>query len=322
VILFGFLFFGLVQQQAGGRYQYSLALPGICFLLGTILVLLGVFSRRWLTAERLNRFVLLGMGFSVALLSFIGSNNGISNSKNGLWLLFPVAFLLIPESLGKVLPSISSIVKRTKQKALSDGHRQTITYFAVAAVCALALVGLHIRVDNPYRDLTDRSQLTTQLEHESLRGIFTTSGRAESVNQLLDEIEHLVEPGDVMLAYNCIPMLHYITRTVPALGNPWPTLMTPAALTVKLNVLYGTALPSVVVLAKTNTRARTWGTLLITTFGESQVEKLSIGIGWIHENGYREVWANRDFAIYKRLPEAGSTSNIVRSLVDQGCNGG
>lgn len=314
VILFGCLFLGLAQQQVGGRYQYSLALPGICFVLGTVLVLLGVFSRRWLTAERLNRFVLLGMGFSVAVVSFIGSNNGISNAKNGLWLLFPAAFLLIPESLEKVLQSMSSIAKRTKQKALSARYKQGMAYFTVAAMCAFALVGFHIRAENPYRDLTDRSKLTAQLEHKRVRGIFTSPGRAESIRQLLDELDHLVKPGDVILTYNCIPMLHYITKTVPALGNPWPTLMPSEELKERLNQLKRRELPSVVVLAKTNTRIRTWGTQTITSFGQFQEEQLLIGTQWIKGCGYHVAWANRDFAIYKRLPEASSTSNIARSL--------
>lgn len=323
-ILFGCLFFSLVEQQAGVRYEYSLALPGICFSLGTVLVLFGVFSRRWLTAERLNRFVLLGMGFSVALLSFIGSNNGISNAKNGLWLLFPAAFLLLPESLGKVLPSILSLAQWTKQKALSDGHKQSITYFAVAAMCAFALVGFHIRAENPYRDLTNRFQLTTRIEHERLRGIFTSSGRAASVNQLLDEIDRLVKPGDIILAYSAIPMIHYVTETLPALGNPWPTLIQPAELEVQLNGLWKSeSFPQLVIRTRTNTANRIWGGRAIAPPQAPlrRVEDICILDGWIQEQGYYEVWANRDFVIYKLLSEASSTSNIARSLVDRGCNG-
>jgi len=144
---------------------------------------------------------------------------------------------------------------------------------------------------------------------------------AASVNQLFDALDDIVNPGDVVLAYNCIPMLHYVTRTVPALGNPWPTIMTPEKLAVSFSMLNSIGLPSVVVLAKTNTRSRTWGTRVINTFGDSQIEKLNIGIEWIRQNGYYEVWANRDFVIYKLLSEASSTSNIARSLEDRGCNG-
>jgi len=283
-MVFGVIFFGLVQQQVGGRYEYSLALPGICFVLAIALLLLAAFNRRWLTAQRLNRFVLLGMGFSVAVLSFIGSNNGISSAKSGLWLLFPAAFLLIPESLEKILPLIWLPAKRTNQKALSDGHKQSITYFAVAAMCAFALVGFHIRAENPYRDLTDRFQLTTRLQHKRLRGIFTSSGRAESVNQLLDEIDRLVKPGDIILAYSAIPMIHYVTETLPALGNPWPTLMQPAELEVQLNGLWKSeSFSQLVIRTRTNIANRIWGTRAIAPPQAPlrRVEDICILDGWI-----------------------------------------
>lgn len=323
-ILFGFLFFGLVHYQAGGRYDYSLALPGICFVLAALQLLLGILNSRSFTTQQMSRFVLLTMGLSIALLKILGSANGIPSANGAIWLLFPTAFLLLPELIEVIssrFPRIKAGDKRIRKvsgkkarnKTSNRVSAQKARIFVIAAMFALAVVALSIRVENPYRDLTNRFQLTTQLEHKRLRGIFTSSGRAESVNQLLDELDELVTPRDVMLAYNNIPMIHYVTQTVPALGHPWPTTMMTEELKAKLDHLSSRGIPSVVVLSKTNTRNRTWGTREISRFGRSQMEKIRIGVEWIKKHQYRAVWSNRDFAIYTLLPEASSRSGIIES---------
>ena len=301
VILFGFLFLGLVQQLAGSRGTYSLVLLGTCFVLASLQLLSSLLSPRCLTTHETDKLVLLAMGLLIALLKLLGSNNGVSSAKDAIWLLFPVAFLLVPESVGFSFRFLSSRIPRDP-RSKQDVNTHTIKRFAVAAMVALSLVGLSIRAENPYRDLTDRFQLTTQLQHERLRGIFTSSGRAESVNQLLDELDQLVEPGDVVLAYSAIPMIHYVTQTIPALRNPWPTLMQPTGLEERLRVLMGSeSLPQVVIRANTDTANRIWGTRAIAPpqVPGRRGEDIYILDEWLQSQGYREVWTNRDFAIYQ-----------------------
>ena len=112
-----------------------------------------------------------------------------------------------------------------------------------------------------------------------------------------------MKAGDVVLAYNCIPMIHYVTKTVPALGNPWPTLLIPGELEIKLGKLSGKKqFPKVIVRAKTNTRDRRWGMRNVSityTRNKRTVEDLKILDDFVQQYRYYEVWSNADFVIYE-----------------------
>lgn len=66
--------------------------------------------------------------------------------------------------------------------------------------------------------------MTHSIDNRKLRGIFTSEERAASFNQLLTESAKYVKPDDYVLAYDCMPMYHYVTETKPYVRNSWPYL--------------------------------------------------------------------------------------------------
>lgn len=286
--LFGILFWGLLVFFRG----YFLVLPGICFALAVVDLVLAALARPR-SAQLVDRLALLVVGSCIAGLSFVGSNNSVPYAKFGLWLLMPSAFLLLPE----LLEAVSLRLRRVKIAA-RDG-----VPFAVAAMCAVAFLGSLYQFRYPYRDVPNRFLLTAPVEHPRLRGVLTSPGRANSVGQMLSEVDRRVQAGDAILAYNCIPMVYYATQTVYPLGYPWITNIAPAQVSARLDQLESSGTyPRLVVRATTNTRDPEWGTRPVSPFSYSVlVENLNILDQWVQNHGYREVWSNADFVIYEPL---------------------
>jgi len=139
----------------------------------------------------------------------------------------------------------------------------------------------------------------TRADHPRLRGIYTTPDRAKSLEGLLKELGRHIKPHQQILAYNSIPLIHYITQTQPTLTNPWPLLMNKKSLETELNAFSAQCpMDLVVVRALTNTRNHHWGTKELPS-DSWFAEKLENIDKTINACGYRKVWANRDFAIFR-----------------------
>ena len=67
-------------------------------------------------------------------------------------------------------------------------------------------------------------QLNTSPETERLQGIQTTPERAAFVDKLVDAVESYSEPGDKILVYYRLSMLHYLTDRSPVMYHLNPTV--------------------------------------------------------------------------------------------------
>ena len=60
------------------------------------------------------------------------------------------------------------------------------------------------------------------LVNDSTGNVFTDSNTASDVRGILAAVGKETAEGDTVLILGDVPMLHYLTRTVPYLRNPWP----------------------------------------------------------------------------------------------------
>jgi hypothetical protein len=60
--------------------------------------------------------------------------------------------------------------------------------------------------------------LNTPFTYGRLRGIYSTKERVTDVEELLRWLAPRVRPGDFLLAYSEIPLLYYLTDSLPALN--------------------------------------------------------------------------------------------------------
>ncbi len=79
----------------------------------------------------------------------------------------------------------------------------------------------------PFFDKRNRIKQHYAVNNKHIKGIYTSQERAKAINELLEESGKYIKPGDYVLAYDCMPLFHYLTETKPYMRNSWPYLYMP-----------------------------------------------------------------------------------------------
>jgi hypothetical protein len=154
-------------------------------------------------------------------------------------------------------------------------------------------------VRNVYRDNSLRWKMNASVDHPMLRGMLTTPERAAAVESLSAELGKRVHSGAVLLAYESIPMVHFLTGTRPYLYNPWPILYLPVELKKYLDRARRERpeLP-LAVLAKSETRSSGWPGSGSVNDSETAKANRAILRNFLEEEKYEKIWENEVFAIF------------------------
>ncbi len=265
---------------------FHLLLWGTC-LIGAIGYLLVYMRKGHYTQNQIDDFMLLIMGLLCIIFGGLGSTGPIHVANYTLALILPFLIWKLPillEDLSSMFPRLSISLPQAKQ-------------YSIAFLCVLAFGGFMIRFTNPYRESANRFALIEPLSHDRLKGVLTSQGRAESLNQLFEKVGHLTKPGDTILAYQAIPMIHFVTQTFPALETPWPESLKESKLNEKFtNWVKSKPASNIIVRTKISTRERTWG-------NQPPSERFKFPPALVRLNnrlkplGYRVIWSNADFEI-------------------------
>lgn len=189
------------------RLDYQTSLYSIV-ILGDIIALLP-----WRKASRTLRLTALSGLFMIAILP-AGSDGSISSAGPILlWLALPAAIVaMIPPRLAA----------------------QTKPLIIITASIIMYRICFQLKYDMLYFDSTPMTQMTATIDSPLARGLHTSRSRAERLNRILATVEREVEAGDTLLVYGAAPLVNHLTRTIPAIGCPWPELLTSAQLTERL----------------------------------------------------------------------------------------
>lgn len=254
-------------------------------------------------SKEVKLLVLLGCLF--LLFSPLGSAGGLyAAGRSAFWLILPFAidFLLNLKSIGgKITISNNSnhdhiIIISTNQRHLTTSKN----YFIAMSVVACLFFSYYY----PYFDRSNRVKMFSPIENKLAKGILTTKERAFAINDLLLKSSKYVKKNDIVLAYDCIPMYHYLSETKPYLPNTWPWLYLPEQLNYELSNAYkkSNKLP-VVILQKVNTLNSNWPQNYMVKMKRTTHENQrdSILNVFLENNAYKKVWENRAFEI--RIPD-------------------
>jgi len=163
-----------------------------------------------------------------------------------------------------------------------------------------AIICLYHTYYYPYFDMSDRSSMYYSVDNKFVKGIFTTKERATSINELLKESGKYIKKNDYILAYDCIPMVHFLTETRPFMHNSWPWLYIPDAFLAELQIAVKNSNQfPVVILQKMSTLNSDWPQNQYNGFPKSEPDFVrdSIINSFINENEYTKVWENNAFEI-------------------------
>jgi hypothetical protein len=136
----------------------------------------------------------------------IGSNNGILNAFISSGPLFCLYFI--------------SNYGVTNEMSWLKGH-EIFHKSILVTVCSFVVISHSQFI---YRDGPDRLSLVTP--SENFPGLFTTEKRDKSFTLVKQVHRHTMEACRNILVIGDAPLIHYLTKTIPALAHPWPFLMT------------------------------------------------------------------------------------------------
>ncbi len=227
-------------------------------------------------------FFLNSLFLSISLMSIAGSNVGFLNLHVGLWVLLPLQILFL--------------------KDLFKIKDQVFTYGLIVLMAPIAFVTVLNVLSTPYRDLGDSEALNTRVSDYPYDDIKTSESRAKAISELMTEAKKLIPRGDIVLAYNNIPFLYYVTDTYPYFESLWPILQGKAGVDRFIKLAKKTPKPKFIVRAMTNTESYTWGNgATIPPHNKLHFQGLQEIDKWVSNQGYRLVWRNSDFAIFELI---------------------
>lgn len=294
--LIALVFAGLLVYwfQGNGIFSiYTLAYVGSIWTL---------FSKRFNTEVRIIAF----MAFIMLATMTLGSGGGIKNSGYmTIWLGFPLFFFVLPIIVKKFksLLELTKIDLNAEQKTIAVS--KLLVYTVTISFLTLKIYNIS---NGAYFDNGSRLDKTFAINSKKAKYIYTTEDRAKIVNQLLENLKHYVAPGDYLFAYDHIPMVHYLTSTLPYTYNPWPGIYDhysfkkkiekaeaeidelPIVVIQKFETIidFSEPIPYYMVPEKNNS----------ILHGSKSIELMN---DFLKRNHYQEVWSDSYFSIYKSL---------------------
>ena len=248
---------------------------GVLYILLLVFLLWSIFRR----GREKEEFLIL-LSIFILLMVPLGSGNGIRNAVFGMWFAIPVA--------GCLLFRIDNI-----------------RIANIAAVTIILIYSVTTAWEYTYRDSSERMDMTFKVTHPKLRGVLTTEKRAEAVQQLLDVLPEYVKKGDFLFAVENIPLLYYLTDTVPYFSSSWPLSLGYSDDKFKIALEKAEKemdLPPIFVKAKVNTRSFSWpemGTSFGLPFSDRYKNKREMLNTFVEKYHYKKVWENSSFEIWK-----------------------
>lgn len=246
----------------------------IYFMIGIIYISIIVYFFKHIKTSYYNNTIFTLILLGIFTLSN-GSDTGMMVGSFGIISGFPV-FLWVCSQF-KLKKSINIYLINL-----------SIVYFTIISIPTI-LIG-------SYRDASNRLLLNTQINHSLLKYVKTTKSRAESISELLSKLDSITIENNTMLCFESIGMVHFITRTQPYLSNPWPLMEMPEDFKKLLEHREKSFLPTVV-MAKRQTRSKSWPDSGIVSQKKTDIEMREIMYDFLTRNNYTEIWSNNMFVI-------------------------
>lgn len=244
------------------------------------------------------------LGVLVLFFEPLGSAWGLSTAgRHSLWIIFPITidYIFNLKTInGKFRLSTGSHENIIN---ISAGQDQ-LAIFKVFFIGFCLFICVYFSYYYPYFDMSNRITMTSAIENKLAKGIYTTPERAKVINELLTESSKYIKKDDSVLAYDCMPMFHFLTETRPYMSNTWPWLYVPE--TFKLELLKASNMSKelpVIILQKVNTLNTDWpeNNYRIVQKTKPEIMRDSILNEFMKVKLYVKVWENKAFEI--RVPE-------------------
>jgi hypothetical protein len=245
--------------------------------------------------------LLVFIGLLILVFAPLGSAGGLfAHGRNTFWIVLPftIDFIL---GISGIKNTIELTDNENKVELLrlnyNEKNIETFRNYFIA-LCLAACI--HFSYFYPYFDMSKRIKMFSGIENKFTSGILTTNKRATAINELLVESSKYVTKNDFVLAYDCIPMFHFLTETRPYMPNSWPWLYLPETFDIELNKAFNNqGKPRIIVLQKMSTLSNDWpdNKFTVDIKNSPDLKRDSILGDFMAKNNYQKVWENDIFEI-------------------------
>lgn len=238
------------------------------------------------------------IGILIALISFAGSNAAIYNIP-GYWIIAVISAYYVLN------------YENTK-----DSIKKIGTYFVI-----FLLILSVITKRGFFSDSKNTISLNTPVNNHMFWGSYTTKERASAIKDFIKISPKYIKKNDLLLAWPSLPLMHYMTDSLSAVGTPWPTVMDYRIFKNNLEIKEkNNEFPVILISKYLTTSFLEWPRVLIkdpyiynsncSVYSKCDVysscifrdgcEEEKIVTSFIKRNNYQLVWENDVFEIYKR----------------------
>lgn len=258
-----------------GFLPWKYVVNGICLVLSCFLIFEEYNKNRELA-------LLAALSLVVLLVVPLGSSMSVKNSPMGMALIFPLVFYWLCTKDGSPIFGvyISSRIGRL---------------VVITITSAVVLNSIYTSLTYTYRDTNNRISMRYQINNAVGQCVFTTAERVREIDEVVGQLNLILRPGEELLAYHNIPLIHYITRTKPWLQNPWPKTLGMARVKkqIAINFEKKRTLPVVVrdIADVSNTQ---WPSAIREP---ERDDVRSLLDDFVESNSYKVLWKNDSFEI-------------------------
>ncbi len=249
-----------------------------------------------------TRFLLFCGCFILVSFPF-GSSAGIMTAgRYSFWIGLPVAinYLLNIKTVNNQFSFYKEGLKNTIQIDIT-GYQMVVAKNLLLGL--LIFIGLYHSYFYPFFDWRNRLQMRYSIDNKLTNGIYTTRGRADALNELLHASSKYVKKGDYLLAYDCMPLINFLTESVPYIRSAYPWLYEANVFKSELDLAVNQKkiLPVVIVQTiQTIGMGSKWPEVLLPTeyskWEDNQGRNIFMD-EFLKDNHYQEVWTNGYFKI-------------------------
>lgn len=284
------------------NYKYTNLLVGTCMIFCV---------RAFLTGKEAAYRLLALVALFIIVVHPFGSAVGIFTVvPYSLWLGVPIAFHEIGLLAGRGLGA-EPLRIRISASDLVPAKYALVAIFMLCSVYNIAR--------NPYfYDFHDRWHMTASVHSPYMKGIRTSPERARVLNELLEESNKWIKPNDHVLAYDMIPLYHFMTDTRPYVRNPAPWFYLESDFKTQLEKAENRDgnLP-VIVRQKTLTIGE--GSSWPEKGAGFDYRELPRNLGrnailgeFMQKHAYRKIWENEVFEIHRADQAPASNAAIIK----------
>ena len=324
IILAGLLvFFKILFDAADRSGKQKFRVKALMILLASIMALDLIFTERLALQHLTYLFTGLCVISSLAylfgdytyeekLLSFIGlfimaahpfgSAPGIMTVIiYSMWISFPMAMGMLSTMTNHDIELNYKIRDVSENRILFESSFLKKSMFWLGSVIIILCVR-HIFVFPYFYDRHNRTGMVYGIHSPNTRFIYTSAARAKALNELMEASNKYIKKGNSVLAYDAIPMYHFMTETRPFLPNSTPLFYTTTQFNADLQEsAVSKGLPIVV---RQNIwmvqEGSGWPEKVVKVIDAQEalnIERDRIFNNFLATNHYQEVWTNKIFSI-------------------------